>query len=103
MSNYAAKSDLKIIAVVDTSKFAKDVALAGVKTNIDASDFEKFKTAHVELSKLSDVVKNEAFEKTLYGELVKKHNAIHKIVISDLAKKSDDNSKRKILKKNLQT
>ena len=36
--NYATKSDLKNTAGVDTSKFAKKVDLASLKSNVDKLD-----------------------------------------------------------------
>ena len=44
-------------------------------------------TTPVDLSKLSDVVKNEVVEKTVYNELVKKVNAIQTTDTSNLVKK----------------
>ena len=35
LSNYATKSDLKNATGVDTSKFAKKVDVAGLKSNVD--------------------------------------------------------------------
>ena len=80
LSNYATKSDLKNSTGVDTSKFAKKVDLANLKSNvgkldidklknvptnlsnlkskIDKLDFDKFLPVPGDLSKLSDVVKN---------------------------------------------
>ena len=78
LSNYATKADVKYAAGVDTSKFAKRIDLASLKSNVDQLDFNKLKNvpnnlrnlkskvdkldgnklvpAPTELSKLSDVV-----------------------------------------------
>ena len=43
LTNYATKADLKNAAGVDTSKFAKKVDLASVKSNADKLDIDKLK------------------------------------------------------------
>ena len=43
---------------------------------IAGSDIGKLETTPVDLSKLSNVVKNEVVEQTVYDELLKKFNAI---------------------------
>ena len=58
MSNYAAKTDLKNLTHVDTSIFAFETNLANLKTQVDKLDIDKIAPVHVDLSKLSDVVKN---------------------------------------------
>ena len=72
LSNYATKADLKNATGVDTLKFAKKVDLASLKSEIDKFDIGKLETTSVDLSKLSDAVKNEVVRNTLYDELVKK-------------------------------
>ena len=57
LSNYATKSDLKGITGINTSKFAKEVDLANLKSNIDKLDIAKLETTPVDLSKLNDIVK----------------------------------------------
>ena len=47
------------ITHVDTSSFAQKTNLASLKTKIDKLDIDKLVTVPVELSKLSNVVKNE--------------------------------------------
>ena len=42
-SNYARKADLKNAAGVDTSKFAKNVDLDNLKSDVDKSDTGKLK------------------------------------------------------------
>ena len=43
LSNYATKANLKTTAVLDTSKFAKKVDLANLKSNVDKLDIGKLK------------------------------------------------------------
>ena len=59
LSNYATKIDLKNVTHVDTSSFALKINLASLKTEVDKLDTDKLRTVPVDLSKLSDVVKNE--------------------------------------------
>ena len=40
LSNYATKADLKNTTCVDTSKFAKKVDLADLKSNVDKLDID---------------------------------------------------------------
>ena len=58
-SNYATKTDLKNIAHVNTSNFAIKTNLANLKTEVDKLDIDKLVPVPVNLSKLSNVVKNE--------------------------------------------
>ena len=91
-SSYATKVDLKNAAGVDTSKFAKKVDLASLKSNIDKLDTDKLKNVPsnlnnlkskldkldvyklilvpVDLSKLSDVVKI-VVKKDVYNAKIK--------------------------------
>ena len=46
LSNYATKADLKNATSVDTSKFAKKVDLASLKSNVDKLDIDKKKFAN---------------------------------------------------------
>ena len=57
-SNYATKADIKNITYVDTSNFASKKNLANLKTEVNKLDIGKLKTVPVDLSKLSNVVKN---------------------------------------------
>ena len=43
LSNYVTKGDLKNVAGVDTSKFAKKVDLGSLKSNVDKLDIDKLK------------------------------------------------------------
>ena len=58
VSNYATKADIKNISNVDTSRFALKTNLANLETKVDKLDIDKLVPVHVDLSKLSDVVKN---------------------------------------------
>ena len=75
LSNYATKADLKSVAGVTTSNFAKKSDLASLKSDSDKLDIDKLETALVDFSKLSDLVKNVA-KKIAYDELIKTVNAI---------------------------
>ena len=57
LSNYAAITDLKNVAHVDTSSFAHKTNLASLKAEVDKLDIAKLTPVPVNLSKLSDVVK----------------------------------------------
>ena len=88
LSNYATKADLKNATGVDTSKFAKKVDLASLKSNVDKLDIDKLKNVPtnlsnlkskvdkldvdklvpvpVNLSKLNDVVKDDVVKNDVY-------------------------------------
>ena len=76
LSNYATKTDIKNISHVDTSSFALKTNLANLKTEVDKLDIDKLAPVPVDLSKLSDVVKNDVVKKTVYDKLVAKVNSI---------------------------
>ena len=63
LSNYATKSDIKNISHVDTSRFALKTNLASLKTEVDKLDIDKLVPVLVDLSKLSDAVKNDVVKK----------------------------------------
>ena len=63
LSNYATKADIKNISHVDTSSFALKTNLANLKTEVDKLDIDKLAPVPVDLSKLSDVVKNDVVKK----------------------------------------
>ena len=60
LPNYATKTDLKNVTHVDTSSFA---SLASLKTEVGKLDIDKLVPVPVDLSKLSDVVKNDVGKK----------------------------------------
>ena len=76
LSNYATKADIKDITHVDTSSFALKENLANWKTEVDKLDIDKLKPVPNDLSKLSDVVKNDVVKKTDYNKLVTNVNNI---------------------------
>ena len=76
LSNCATKTDLKNVTHVDISSFALKTNLAGVKTEVDKLDIDKLAPVPIDLSKLSDVVKNDVVQKTVYDKLVVKVNNI---------------------------
>ena len=76
LPNYATKTDLKNVTHVDTSRFALKTNLANLKTEFDKLDIDKLAPVPVDLSKLSDVVKNDVVKKTVYDKLVAKVNNI---------------------------
>ena len=72
LSNCATKTDLKNVTHVDTSSFALKRNLANLKTEVDKLDNDKLAPVPVDLSKLSNVVKNDVVGKTVYDKLVAK-------------------------------
>ena len=106
LSNYTTKAYLKNATGLDTSDFTKKTDLANLKSDVDKSSFDKLKNVlsglsslkskidkldigkleitPVNLSKLSDVVKNEVVKKSEYNELVKKVNNVNTTNTSDL-------------------
>ena len=66
LSNYATKTDVKNVTDVDASGFALKKILASLKTEVDKLNIDKLVPVPVDLSKLSDVVKNDVVKKTLY-------------------------------------
>ena len=67
LSNYSTKADIRNISHVDTSSFALKANLANLKTEVDKLDIDKLVPVPVDLSKLSDVVKNDVVKKTDYN------------------------------------
>ena len=76
ISNYATKADLKNVTHIDTSRFALKTNLASLKTEVDEQDVDKLVSVPVDLSKLSDAVKNDVVKKAVYDKLVTKVNNI---------------------------
>ena len=90
LSNYATKKDINDIIHVDTSNFALKTNLANLKTEVDKLDIGKLATVPVDLSKLSNVVKNDVVKKTVYDKLIAKVNNID---TSDFVLKTNFNTK----------
>ena len=65
LSNYATKSDLKNVTHLDVSSFVLKTNLASLKTEIDKLDIAKLAPVPVDLSKLSNVVKNDFVKKVV--------------------------------------
>ena len=90
MSNYVTKYYLKCATgFFDASDFDTKGDLASLKSDVDKLDIGKFKTTYVDLSKLSNVVKNDFVKRIVYDELVQKVNAIQTIDISGLVINAD--------------
>ena len=76
LSNYETKANIKNISHIDTSSFALKTNLPSLKTEVDKLDVDKSTPVLVDLSKLSEVVKNDVIKKTVYDILVAKINSI---------------------------
>ena len=76
LCHYATKTDIKNISHVDTSCFPIKPNLASLKTEIDKLDIDKLVPFLVDLSKLSDAVKNDVVKKAAYDKLAIKVNNI---------------------------
>ena len=68
LSKYATKTDIKNISHVDSSSFALKSNLASLKT--DKLNIDKLMFVPVDLSKLSNVVRNDVVIKNVYDKLV---------------------------------
>ena len=115
LSNFVAKADLKYVAGVDRSCFARITDLTNLKSDVDKLDIDKLKNVPrglnslkstfckldigklentpVDLSNLSNVVKNDVVKNTQYDEFVKKADNISTTNTSNLVKKTDYNTK----------
>ena len=76
LSNYATEADIKNIPHVDTSSFALKTNLTNLKTEVDKLGIEKLVPVPTDLSKLSNVVKNDVIKKTEHDQLVGKVNKV---------------------------
>ena len=90
LSNYAAKAGIKNITHVDTSNFALKTNLVSLKTEVNKLDIDKLVPITADLSKLSNVVKNDVVKKAVYDKLVAKVNNID---ASDFVLKTNYNNK----------
>ena len=70
LSNYGTKADIKSISHIDTSSFAIKTNLANLKTEVDKLDIDKLVPVPTDLSKLSNVVKNNVIKKTDYNSKI---------------------------------
>ena len=71
-SNYATKTDIKNIVLVDTSSFTLETNLSSLKTEVDKLGIDKIVPVPTDLSKLGNIVKNDVVKKTLYDKLIVK-------------------------------
>ena len=76
LSNYATKVDLKNATGIATSKLVAKSDLVSLKADVDKLDIDKLIPVPANLSKLSNVVKNDVVKKTLYDKLITKVNKI---------------------------
>ena len=76
LSNYAIKTDLINATKIDLSKLVAKSDLASLKAEVDKLDIDKSIPLPVDLSKLSDTVKNGVVKKTAYDQLISKVNNI---------------------------
>ena len=89
LSNYATKTNIKNISHIDTSSFALKTNLSSLKAEVDKLDIDKLVPIPVDLSKLSNAVKNHVVKKTLYNKLVAK---VDNIDTSDFVLKTKYNT-----------
>ena len=75
LSNHATKTDLT--NVTQFSSFALKTNSASLKTEADKLDVDKLAPVPVDISKLSDVVKNDVVKKAVYDKIVAKVNSIY--------------------------
>ena len=65
LSNYATKADIKNILHIDNSSFALKTNLAHLKTEVYKLDIDNLVPIPLDLSKLSNVVKNDVVKKCI--------------------------------------
>ena len=75
LSNYATKTYIKNISHVHNSSFVSKSNLASLKTKVDKLYIDKLVPVPIDLSKISDGVKN-VVKKTVFNKLVAKVNSI---------------------------
>ena len=78
--------NMKNITQVDTSSFALKTNLSSLKTEVDKLDIDKLVPVPTDLSKLSNVVKNDVVKRALYNKLAAK---VDNIDTSDFVLKTD--------------
>ena len=76
LSDYATKTDPKSVTHADTSSFALKTNLASLKSEVDKLDIDKLSPVPADLSKFSDVIKNDVVKKSVYYKLAAKVNNI---------------------------
>ena len=70
LSKYSTEAVIKNILHFDTLSFALNSNLDSLKTEVDELDIDKLILVPVDLSKLIDVVKNDAVKKAVHVKLV---------------------------------
>ena len=70
LSNYTTKADLKNAVGVETSKFAKKVALDNLKSDVGKLDIDKLKNVRTNLSNLESKVDKLNVYKLVYVPVV---------------------------------
>ena len=98
LSNYATKTDLRNVTHIDTSSFALKTNLASLKTEADKLDIDNLGPVPADLSKLSDVVKNDVVKKTAYDKLVAKVNNVD---ANDFVLRTKYNTDKTVLEKKI--
>ena len=63
LSNYATKTDLKNTSHINVSSYPLKANLASIKTEVDKLDIEKLTSVPIDLTKLSNAVKNDVVKK----------------------------------------
>ena len=76
LSSYVTRTDLKNVTFIDFSDFALKINLASLKNEVEKIDIDKLAPVPIDLSKLSDVVKNDVVKNIAYEKLVGKINNI---------------------------
>ena len=74
ISNYATKANWNNATGIDTSNLTSKSNLASLKAKVDKLDVDKLMSVPIDLSKLSDVVKNDVVKKSVYHKLAAKVN-----------------------------
>ena len=98
LSNYETKTDSKNVTHVDTSSFALKTNLASLKTEDDKLGIDKLAPVPGDLSKLSDVVKNDVVKKTVHNKFVAK---VDNIDTCDFVLKTNYNADQTKLEKKI--
>ena len=98
LSNYGPKTDIKNTQHIDTSSFALKSNLTSLKTYVDKLDINKLVPVPVDLSKLSDAVKNDIVKKAVYDKSAEKVNNID---TSTFVLKTKYDTDKKELKENI--
>ena len=97
LSSYTTKTDLENVTYVDTSSFALKTNLASLKTEVDKLDIDKLVSFPADLSKLTDVIKNDVVKKGVQDKLVAKLNNIDTSVFVLKTKNQTDKTNLKFL------